>query len=100
MRYFSPKEMANLMGFPDDWSLPGAGALEMPDFHHASNVIEGNLDSPLMDTLNDGQQTNTNSLCHFVSKDVQSARGNHCKYCQTASFVGFEGRQSQHKASH
>ncbi|CAL1140006.1 unnamed protein product [Cladocopium goreaui] len=23
VRYFSPKEMANLMGFPDDWSLPG-----------------------------------------------------------------------------
>ena len=27
VRYFSPKEMANLMGFPDDWSLPGAGAM-------------------------------------------------------------------------
>eukprot|EP00435_Cladocopium_sp_Y103_P007196 s1042_g2.t1 len=23
VRYFSPKEMANLMGFPDDWWLPG-----------------------------------------------------------------------------
>ena len=84
------------------WLVPARrwGYDEMPDFHHASNVIEGDLDSFLMDTLNDGQQTNTNSLCHFVWKDLQSARGNHCKYCQTASFVGFEGRQSQHKASH
>ena len=91
VRYFSPKEMANLMGFPDDWSLPGAG----------SNVIEGDLDFFCHGHI-EWWPTDQHKVmdCHFVWKDLQSARGNHCKYCQTASFVGFEGRQSQHKASH
>ena len=28
VRYFSPKEVANLMGFPANWSLPGLGFME------------------------------------------------------------------------
>ena len=42
IRYFAPKEVANLMGFPDDWSLPGETLkmLGQPDWLHTLMIFD------------------------------------------------------------